>query len=287
MCPVSSPILGGSRWPSSFSSQGLGIIPIGSLSALCLQVSLAVCGRSFSSCKDCTCKSTSSTVCPPEHAVKPRPLPQPGRKIQSSLPSVPWFFPCLRACRPPWFSSLEISREPGTSDEPSPAYLPLFFCSSVKVIGPVVRSVICALTVVFPESLQKQYNRLKKKKKGFTYSQHHSRIFYFLLLFIISVSKTLPCVLHIKMDTDPASRILIEIRLLKVNLAVIQKIWRFFLKRHQNSHIEETLQRVTFFLLSQSFSESMTFCHLAQKSSSMLHVCPKIHLGGLKLDFGK
>lgn len=68
------------------------------------------------------------------------------------LPSVPWFFPCFRECSPPWLSSLEISRELGTSDGPSPARLPLFLCSPMEVM----RSGICVMTTIFPEALQKQ-----------------------------------------------------------------------------------------------------------------------------------
>lgn len=68
------------------------------------------------------------------------------------LPSVPWFFPCLRECSPPWLSSLEISGELGTSDGPSPARLPLFLCSPMEVM----RSGICVMSTIFPEALQKQ-----------------------------------------------------------------------------------------------------------------------------------
>lgn len=109
--------------------------------------------------------------------------------------------PSLERIQPStWNSSLEISKLYDISDGPFPSCFPLFLCSFVEEIGPEVRSRICALTTIFPESLHLYC---------FFFLMFHLfsellKNILFPLLFIMSIFKAVFCVLHFKIDTDPS-----------------------------------------------------------------------------------
>lgn len=106
-------------------------------------------------CSPCACRSISSTVWASQLRMQWNLdlCPKPDGKF--SLPCHQFAgFPSLERVQPStWNSSLEISKLYDISDGPFPSCFPLFLCSFVEEIGPEMRSGICALTTIFPESL--------------------------------------------------------------------------------------------------------------------------------------